>query len=85
MEIILLQKAQEQLSYWEKTNNKIVLKRISILIRAITNDPYIGIGKPELLKHELSGKWSRRIDKENRLVYAILDSVLYIYTIKGHY
>jgi toxin YoeB len=85
MEIILLQRAKEHLNYWEKTNNKIVLKRISMLIRAIINDPYVGIGKPELLKHELSGKWSRRIDKENRIVYGIVDSVLYIYTLKGHY
>jgi len=76
MEIILLPKAQEHLSYRQKNNNKILLKRIATIIRDIVNDPYRGIGKPEPLKYELSGKWSRRIDKENRIVYAILDGNL---------
>lgn len=85
MEIILLPNAQEHLAYWQKTNNKIVLKRISILVQAILKEPYSGIGKPEPLKHELSGKWSRRIDKGNRIIYAIAADNLYIYALKGHY
>jgi toxin YoeB len=85
MEIVILPVAEEQLAYWKKTGNKIVLKRISILVRAITEDPFHGIGKPEPLKHQLSGKWSRRIDLENRLVYTISNKILYIYSVKGHY
>lgn len=85
MEIILLPKAQEHLLYWQKNNNKTLLKRIATLIKAIADDPFNGIGKPEPLRYELAGKWSRRIDKENRIVYAIVDNDLYIYTLKGHY
>jgi toxin YoeB len=85
MEIILLPKAQEHLHYWKKSNNKALLKRIATLIKAITDEPYSGVGKPELLKYELAGKWSRRIDKENRIVYAVQDNCLYIYALKGHY
>ena len=85
MEIILLPKAQEHLDFWKKTGNKIILKRIAILTRAVVDKPFDGIGKPEPLKHEMQGKWSRRIDREHRLVYAIENKVLYIYSLKGHY
>ncbi len=85
MEIILLPKAHEHLVYWQKNNNKIILKRIAAIIQAIVNEPFNGIGKPEPLKFELSGKWSRRLDKENRIVYAIIDGNLYVYALKGHY
>lgn len=84
MEIILLPKAQEHLAFWKKTGNKIILKRIAMLSRAIVDNPFNGIGKPEPLKHQLTGKWSRRIDKENRL-YAIADQTIYVYSMKGHY
>ena len=85
MEIILLPKAQEHLRYWQKTNNKTILKRIATLIQAIVHDPFIGIGKPEPLKYELTGKWARRLDKGNRIIYALMDGNLYIYSLKGHY
>ena len=85
MEIILLPKAQEHLRYWQRSNDKALLKRIAMLIKAIADDPYHGIGKPEPLRYELAGKWSQRIDKENRIVYAVIDNVLYIYALKGHY
>jgi len=85
MEIILLPKAREHLQYWQKNKNKILLKRIATLIQSIVDHPYAGIGKPEPLKYELTGKWSRRIDKENRLVYSITDNNLYIHALKGHY
>ena len=85
MEIVLLPKAQEHMRYWQKINTKTILKRIATLIKAIANDPHHGIGKPEPLKYELAGMWSRRIDKENRIVYAIIDDTLYIYALKGHY
>ena len=85
MEIIILPEADQHLNFWKKTGNKQVLKRISILISSILETPFEGIGKPEALKYELSGKWSRRIDKENRIVYAIIGNILYIYSLKGHY
>ena len=61
MEIVYLPKADEDLTYWVKTGNKPILKKIAQLTEAILASPYTGIGKPEGLKFELSGKWSRRI------------------------
>ncbi len=85
MEIILSAKALEHIDYWKKTNNRTAQKRISELKDAIIADPYKGVGKPEPLKYELSGKWSRRIDKENRFVYSVEGNTLYIYSLRGHY
>ncbi len=85
MEIILLPKARADLQYWQKTNNKLILKRIATIIKSIVADPWTGIGKPEPLRHELSGKWSRRLDREDQVIYALEDGVIYIYSLKGHY
>lgn len=60
-------------------------KKISVLIKDIKRDPLKGIGKPELLKHELSGYWSRRITDEHRLVYKISDNDIIVYSCRGHY
>lgn len=62
--------AWEDYLYWQQTD-RVVLKRINLLIREIQRDPFAGIGKPEPLKHALSGFWSRRIDERHRLVYAV--------------
>lgn len=89
MKIVLSPRAEKDFEYWAKTGNKIILKKIGNLIEAIQSDPYKGIGKPEPLKYELSGAWSRRIDKEHRLVYQILEDgtldILSIISAKGHY
>ena len=89
MRVVLSAKAQDDFEYWTKTGNKIILKKIGHLVEAIQDDPYSGIGKPEQLRHELSGKWSRRIDREHRLVYEIVDKntieILSIISLKGHY
>lgn len=85
MEIVLSETAQEHITYWKKTNNISIQKRIIQLKNAILENPYKGIGKPEPLKHNLSGKWSRRIDKSNRFVYNIEGTTLNIYSLKGHY
>lgn len=61
--------AAKQIEYWKKINNRLVLNRIKDLIIDIQKHPFTGIGKPEPLKGNLSGYWSRRIDKEHRLVY----------------
>ena len=60
-------------------------KKIRRLIEAIQKNPFEGIGKPEPLKHNLSGKWSRRITEEDRMVYEIEEGCVKIYSLKGHY
>ena len=84
MLITFTQNAWEDYIYWQKTDKKIV-KKINDLIRAIRKDPFNGIGKPEPLKFDLSGYWSRRIDREHRLVYQTLDKELIIYACRYHY
>ena len=85
MEVIFFPKADEDLAFWQRSGNKAILKKIAQLIRSITENPYAGIGKPEQLKHEFSGFWSRRIDRENRIVYRVIEDVIKIYSLKGHY
>ena len=89
MEVIYSPKAIEDLKYWKRSGNKTVQKRITNLIEAIQQDPYKGIGKPEPLKYNLSGVWSRRITQEHRLVYEINERneivILDILSLKGHY
>lgn len=75
----------EHIEYWRKTNNTTVQRRIVALKNAVLASPYKGIGKPEPLKHELTGKWSRRIDRENRFVYSIEGDTLHVLSLKGHY
>lgn len=85
MEIILSEQAQKDIKYWKKTKNIKIQERIIELKNAIILNPYQGIGNPEPLKHNLSGKWSRKIDKINRFVYIIENNELHIYSLKGHY
>jgi toxin YoeB len=61
MEIVYLPKADDDLAFWIRTGNKIVLKKIAQLTESILSDPYSGLGKPEALKYQLAGKWSRQI------------------------
>ena len=65
--------------------NKAALKKINQLIRDILRDPFDGLGKPEPLKEDLSGFWSRRIDEENRLIYAVEQDAVVLISCKGHY
>jgi toxin YoeB len=85
MEVIFLPKADEDLNFWVSTKNKIILKKIAKLTEAILYSPYKGIGKPEPLKYNLTGKWSRRIDSRNRYIYQIEGQVLLVFSLKGHY
>lgn len=85
MEIILSEQAQKHIDYWKQTKNIKIQNRIIELKNAIILNPYQGIGNPEPLKHKLSGKWSRKIDKVNRFVYNIKNNKLNIYSLKGHY
>ncbi len=70
--------------YWQQ-NDKAMLRRINALIRDIQRDPFAGIGKPEALKFNFSGYWSRRVDDEHRIVDAVVDEVLVIAQLRGHY
>ncbi|MFT7378074.1 MAG: toxin YoeB [Sphingobacteriales bacterium] len=76
--------AWEDYLYWQKTDKKI-LKKINSLIKEISRTPFEGTGKPEPLKYDLAGFWSRRIDREHRLVYQVKDSELLIYACRYHY
>lgn len=87
MEIVLLPQAEADRDYWKRTGNKAIMKRISALLADIIEHPFTGIGKPEPLKHELQGKWSRRITQEHRLVYSVSDGKIYVYvfSMRDHY
>jgi len=76
--------AWEAYLYWQDQDKK-TLKRLNLLITATARDPFAGIGKPEPLRGELSGYWSRRIDEANRLVYRATDSELVIIVCRFHY
>lgn len=84
MQKIWDEEAWEDYLYWQIQDKKI-LKRINTLIKDIERNPFEGIGKPEPLKHDLSGFWSRRIDDKNRLVYRIQNGILEISQCKTHY
>lgn len=87
MELVLLPQAQADRDYWKKTGNTAIMKRISALLADILEHPFTGIGKPEPLKHDLQGKWSRRINKEHRLIYSVSDGKVYVYvfSLRDHY
>ena len=77
-------RAWEDYVYWQ-TVDRSILKRINQLIREIEREPFSGIGKPEPLKHQLAGFWSRRIDSRHRLVYAVEDEAILIAQCRDHY
>lgn len=71
--IILSDKARKEYLYFSQSGNKTILNKITALLNDIAEHPYTGIGKPEPLKYELAGKWSRRINEEHRIVYFVND------------
>ena len=80
MNLIFSDKAWEEYMHWQNTDKQI-LKKINQLIKDIKRDPFDGLGKPEPLKHEFSGCWSRRITDEHRLVYEVKESEIIVYVI----
>jgi len=70
--------------FWQKVDKKI-LKKINVLIKEIQRTPFEGSGKPEQLKYDLAGFWSRRIDQEQRLVYQVTENEILIYACRYHY
>ena len=87
MEIIYSEVAQRDIEYWKKSGNKIIQKKIQQLLNAIEASPFEGIGKPEALRYNLSGKWSRRITHEHRIIYELLENneTIRVHSLKGHY
>jgi toxin YoeB len=84
MRLTFSSKAWDECLYWQKTD-KAMLKRINALIKDVQREPFHGIGKPEPLKHGLSGYWSRRINDEHRFVYRVLDDQILIAQLRFHY
>lgn len=85
MEIVLLSQAERDLDYWKKSGNRQIMNRITALLKDIALHPYTGIGKPEALKYQLSGYWSRRINSEHRIIYAVHDDVVTVYVLSMRY
>lgn len=87
MEIKLLEQAKEDLEYWKKVGNKAIMNKISALLTDIAEHPYTGIGKPEPLRYELAGKWSRRINAEHRIIYSVHEDTIevYVFSMRYHY
>jgi toxin YoeB len=84
MEIQITKEAYKDYKFWELHDEK-KHKRVQKLLKTIKNDPFKGIGKPEALKFDLQGYWSRRIDKQHRLVYTVEGSVITIISCRYHY
>lgn len=84
MRVIFSEHAWEDYLYWQRAD-RTILKRINSLIRDIQRSPFDGIGKPEPLKHGLSGYWSRRINDEHRIVYKADVDAVFIAQLRYHY
>lgn len=84
MKLIFSENAWDDYLYWQRNNPK-MLKRINSLIKDIQRQPFEGVGKPEPLKHNFSGYWSRRITDEHRIIYKIENDSLMIAQLRYHY
>ena len=84
MKYIFVDESWEDYLYWQKINKK-TLKKINDLLKDISRNPFLGIGKPEPLKHKYKGYWSRRIDGEHRLIYRVKDNEIHIAKCRFHY
>ena len=85
MEVDFKTEALIDLEYWKKYGTQSEQNKITCLLQSISETPFKGIGKPEPLKYDLSGKWSRRINRENRIVYSVKTGIVTIYSLCGHY
>lgn len=84
MNIVFSDHAWEDYLHWQKTDRKI-LRRVNALIKETKRNPFEGLGKPEPLKHALSGYWSRRINDEHRFVYKVTEDSIHIAQLRYHY
>ena len=83
--IVLTEQAADDYRFWKSSGNKAVLNKITRLLEDMAEHPFIGIGKPEALKYELAGYWSRRINSEHRIVYRVVDEVIEIHILAMRY
>jgi len=77
--------ALKDIEFYKKSGDIKVLKKIEVLLNELRGHPFTGTGKPEALKYELAPMWSRRINKEHRLIYHVENDIVYIHSLKGHY
>jgi toxin YoeB len=77
--------ANNDIDFHKKAGNKAVLKKLFILFNELIEHPFDGTGKPEPLKHNLKGCWSRRINREHRLVYEVFENTVHVHSAQGHY
>lgn len=85
MEIVFLPQAKHDFEYWKKSGNKTIFNKIKALLNDIRLHPFEGIGKPEPLKNDLRGLWSRRINKEHRLLYEVENGQIRVYVLSMRY
>ena len=85
--ITLSEQARKEYLYFSQSDNKAILNKIAALLNDIAEHPYTGLGKPEPLKYELAGKWSRRISVEHRRVSSVNDDIIevHIFSMRFHY
>jgi toxin YoeB len=84
MEFLFKEEAENDLAYWYR-NDRSIIKKIESLLKSIKDTPFSGIGHPEPLKENLSGYWSRRINRKHRAVYTVEDDMVTIYSLRDHY
>jgi len=77
--------AKKDIVFFQKSGDKAILQKIKKLIVSIQENPFTGIGKPEPLKYNFSGLWSRRINLEHRMIYEVTEDLITILSLKGHY
>ena len=84
MKLIFGEQSWSDYLYWQSTDKRI-LKKINALLQDIKRNPFEGLGKPEPLKHEMAGTWSRRITQEHRLVYEVFEESILVVSCRYHY
>ncbi len=84
MKLIFGEQSWSDYVYWQVTDKKI-LKKINMLLQDIKRNPFDGLGKPEPLKYEMAGTWSRRITQEHRLVYEVFEESILVVSCRYHY
>jgi len=84
MNLLFTDEAWEDYCYWQ-SHDKTLLKKVNKLLKEIKRIPFEGIGKPEALKHQMQGCWSRRINQEHRIVYEVFDTQINILACRYHY
>lgn len=85
MEIIFSPQALEDVEYWKKSGNVGIMSKITRLLEDITEHPFTGIGKPEPLRYDLAGYWSRRINAEHRIIYSVHEDMIEVYILSMRY